>query len=275
MAQVPFARIPQQERWSSSGISSCRPSAAHPGAYPKSGPEPVPREPYPNLLLYEPFAISGQPWTHRHRLNMDQDDNRTLHKSAKDAARTLDRTRHCFAQRFLSREFPGTRSQRGFPSPATRRHRCPLRAPAPRKPICRSVRSHHRQALETKRSSRNRLVPRGQESPEKKRTQFHLYFSGNPTHKKGAMFRASTLHAVKTKPNLAFSRSPRRGWRTLNQQSGEMKLWSHPPGSNRRPADYESAALPTELGWLLASTLSELSFPIHPLASSDMMYERE
>ena len=26
--------------------------------------------------------------------------------------------------------------------------------------------------------------------------------------------------------------------------------WSHPPGSNRRPADYESAALPTELGWL-------------------------
>ena len=28
-----------------------------------------------------------------------------------------------------------------------------------------------------------------------------------------------------------------------------MKNWSHPPGSNRRPADYESAALPTELGW--------------------------
>jgi hypothetical protein len=26
-------------------------------------------------------------------------------------------------------------------------------------------------------------------------------------------------------------------------------FWSHPPGSNRRPADYESAALPTELGW--------------------------
>jgi hypothetical protein len=26
--------------------------------------------------------------------------------------------------------------------------------------------------------------------------------------------------------------------------------WSHPPGSNRRPADYESAALPAELGWL-------------------------
>src|SRR6185369_8203712 len=28
------------------------------------------------------------------------------------------------------------------------------------------------------------------------------------------------------------------------------RYWSHPPGSNRRPADYESAALPTELGWL-------------------------
>ena len=28
-----------------------------------------------------------------------------------------------------------------------------------------------------------------------------------------------------------------------------MKIWSHPPGLNRRPADYESAALPTELGW--------------------------
>ncbi len=27
------------------------------------------------------------------------------------------------------------------------------------------------------------------------------------------------------------------------------EVWSHPPGSNRRPADYESAALPTELGW--------------------------
>src|SRR5262245_50904059 len=26
--------------------------------------------------------------------------------------------------------------------------------------------------------------------------------------------------------------------------------WSHPPGLNWRPADYESAALPTELGWL-------------------------
>ena len=30
---------------------------------------------------------------------------------------------------------------------------------------------------------------------------------------------------------------------------GEGAEWSHPPGSNRRPADYESAALPAELGW--------------------------
>src|SRR5262249_37630510 len=27
------------------------------------------------------------------------------------------------------------------------------------------------------------------------------------------------------------------------------KYWSHPPESNRRPTDYESVALPTELGW--------------------------
>ncbi len=26
--------------------------------------------------------------------------------------------------------------------------------------------------------------------------------------------------------------------------------WSHPSDSNRRPFDYESNALPTELGWL-------------------------
>ena len=34
------------------------------------------------------------------------------------------------------------------------------------------------------------------------------------------------------------------------QGSKWLKFWSHPPESNRRPADYESAALPTELGWL-------------------------
>jgi hypothetical protein len=32
--------------------------------------------------------------------------------------------------------------------------------------------------------------------------------------------------------------------------SKPLIFWSHPPESNRRPADYESAALPTELGWL-------------------------
>src|ERR1700743_2352328 len=35
-----------------------------------------------------------------------------------------------------------------------------------------------------------------------------------------------------------------------------MKRWSHPPGSNRRPADYESAALPTELGGPCRSILT-------------------
>src|ERR1035438_695215 len=36
---------------------------------------------------------------------------------------------------------------------------------------------------------------------------------------------------------------------------GEWVRWSHPPGLNRRPADYESAALPTELGWLTSSII--------------------
>ena len=30
----------------------------------------------------------------------------------------------------------------------------------------------------------------------------------------------------------------------------QFKDWSHPPESNWRPTDYESVALPTELGWL-------------------------
>ena len=30
-----------------------------------------------------------------------------------------------------------------------------------------------------------------------------------------------------------------------------LESWSHPPESNRRPSDYESDALPTELGWPL------------------------
>jgi hypothetical protein len=29
-----------------------------------------------------------------------------------------------------------------------------------------------------------------------------------------------------------------------------LTLWSHPSDLNRRPFDYESNALPTELGWL-------------------------
>ena len=38
-----------------------------------------------------------------------------------------------------------------------------------------------------------------------------------------------------------------------------IMLWSHPPGLNRRPADYESAALPTELGWLALLILTTCS----------------
>jgi hypothetical protein len=40
--------------------------------------------------------------------------------------------------------------------------------------------------------------------------------------------------------------SPIRTGRRVKRKEYE---WSHPPGLNRRPADYESAALPTELGW--------------------------
>ena len=36
-------------------------------------------------------------------------------------------------------------------------------------------------------------------------------------------------------------------------EKGVIKKWSHPSDSNRRPFDYESNALPTELGWLLVS----------------------
>ncbi len=34
-----------------------------------------------------------------------------------------------------------------------------------------------------------------------------------------------------------------------------MKKWSHPPGLNRRHTDYESVALPAELGWPSGQTL--------------------
>src|ERR1035441_6619662 len=51
------------------------------------------------------------------------------------------------------------------------------------------------------------------------------------------------------------------------------KLWSHPPGLNRRPTDYESVALPAELGWLTCvynnlQTMAKAGFTFcarHPL----------
>ena len=42
---------------------------------------------------------------------------------------------------------------------------------------------------------------------------------------------------------------PRKRGKCPQFSEGEEVRWSHPPGLNRRPADYESAALPTELGW--------------------------
>src|SRR5579875_2211689 len=48
--------------------------------------------------------------------------------------------------------------------------------------------------------------------------------------------------------------------RYVHPSDGERVSWSHPPGSNRRPADYESAALPTELGWpCFSGQLSDFS----------------
>src|SRR5208337_5215135 len=45
-----------------------------------------------------------------------------------------------------------------------------------------------------------------------------------------------------------------RARRAITDPSASL-FWSHPPDSNRRPADYESAALPTELGWLSIALL--------------------
>ncbi len=47
----------------------------------------------------------------------------------------------------------------------------------------------------------------------------------------------------------------------LGEMPTRLKYWSHPPGSNRRPADYESAALPTELGWLGLSQFNPAPWP--------------
>ena len=44
----------------------------------------------------------------------------------------------------------------------------------------------------------------------------------------------------------------------------EEVQWSHPPGLNRRPADYESAALPTELGWLTFFDYNDLQRVAQP-----------
>ncbi len=45
----------------------------------------------------------------------------------------------------------------------------------------------------------------------------------------------------------------------IGQWLSTWKDWSHPPDSNRRPTDYESVALPTELGWLKDSIQRRLT----------------
>ena len=51
--------------------------------------------------------------------------------------------------------------------------------------------------------------------------------------------------------NLRQSAADRRMATEMNRKNLSFAgfCWSHPSESNRRPADYESAALPTELGW--------------------------
>src|SRR6185369_10067571 len=65
---------------------------------------------------------------------------------------------------------------------------------------------------------------------------------------------------VGTLRKSSFRKHPRK-----RPQSTTCKrvIWSHPPGSNRRPADYESAALPTELGWPVVNELAENEQSFH------------
>jgi hypothetical protein len=49
------------------------------------------------------------------------------------------------------------------------------------------------------------------------------------------------------------ARQPKRAAARKERKDQHLSrvFWSHPSDSNRRPADYESAALPAELGWRL------------------------
>jgi hypothetical protein len=60
-------------------------------------------------------------------------------------------------------------------------------------------------------------------------------------------FRRVAGHADMHPKRCGHGRERRKGRKFIERK---IVIWSHPPGSNRRPADYESAALPTELGWL-------------------------
>jgi hypothetical protein len=77
------------------------------------------------------------------------------------------------------------------------------------------------------------ILPSGVDSMPR----FSLRCSVMPSEEPWTTFRP--LHQDHCKNHCKFDR------RKVNL----LILWSHPPGSNRRPADYESAALPAELGW--------------------------
>src|SRR5579884_1186084 len=69
-----------------------------------------------------------------------------------------------------------------------------------------------------------------------------------------------------------FSSSERR-FAGPKEQNRSGSRWSHPPGLNRRPADYESAALPAELGWLCLQDDLRVQFniPTEVLAQGQLL----
>ena len=70
---------------------------------------------------------------------------------------------------------------------------------------------------------------------------------------------AAVLVGVEGRQELSVQLLPGNP-RSASRLVGRKKSWSHPPESNRRPTDYESVALPTELGWLVLFTLLRQSY---------------
>ena len=93
------------------------------------------------------------------------------------------------------------------------------------------------------------------------RSSDHLRRHSNPGFggRPGGLHSGASCHARRSNDWFALRMSygaAKRYQRRMRHGEPErrrlraIEAWSHPPGSNRRPADYESAALPAELGWL-------------------------